>query len=84
MSSQVENLISKGAQVVIGSKKWCDKLGKRVFDKQIYLMGLNADTFRVSEWDELKSNWIGLPHADACNLNIFSRLPLDLPPYLKP
>jgi hypothetical protein len=32
--------------------------------------------------DQLKSNWIGLPHADACNLNIFSHLPLDLPPYL--
>lgn len=81
-SSRAEGLINKGSQVVIGSEKWSDKLGKRVFDKQVYLMGLNADAFKVSEWDGLKSNWIGLPHADSCNLNIFSRLPLDLPPYL--
>jgi hypothetical protein len=80
--SQVETLINKGSQVVIGSEGWYDKLGKKVFDKQVYLMGLNADAFGVSEWDELKSKWIGLPHADVCNLNIFSRLPLQLPSYL--
>jgi predicted dehydrogenase len=80
--SRAEDLINKGSQAIIGSEQWYYKLGKRVFDKRVHLMGLNADMFRVSEWEGLRSNWIGLSHADACNLNIFSRLSLDLPPYL--
>lgn len=80
--SKIENAVRKGALVVAGTKRWFERLNKDLLKKRIYLMGLNAEMLAVPEWNELKPRWIGVPHSAVCNVNIFSQLPLELPPYL--
>jgi predicted dehydrogenase len=72
----------KGGIAIIGSQRWYKFLRGQLSKDQTYFMGLSADTLTLPEWQELKSNWIDLPHSAEHNLNIFSCLPLDLPEYL--
>ena len=79
--SYFQAVTGKGGIAIIGSQRWYKFLRGQSKD-QTYFMGLSSDHLPLQEWQELKSNWIGLPHSAQHNLNIFSRLPLDLPEYL--
>lgn len=75
-------LIRKGGITVIGNQMCHQFLTGQLADGQIYYLGLNADNLQPKEWQELESNWIGLPHSSCRNLNIFSRIPIETPEYI--
>jgi predicted dehydrogenase len=78
----VKKAIERGNPVVIAKREWHRALKETLPEGLAYLVGLTAEDYPEDEWKSLESHWIGLPHPDVRNLNIFSRLPLDLPEYL--
>lgn len=78
----VKEGIKRGNPIVICGREWHRSL-MRILPKDLtYLVGMNADDWSEDEWESLKGHWVGLPHSDVGNLNVFSRLTLDLPDYL--
>ncbi len=80
--AHIENKTQEGAVAVIGSKDWLKYLRGKTTGNHAYSMGLHADNLRTEEWQELQRNWIGLPPSSLKNLDIFSRIPLELPEYV--
>lgn len=80
--SSANSFLRKGGTVVVGNDHWFQAISRNGFSKQIYFLGLDADNMRPFEWTEIRDSWIGLPHSELHNTNIFSRIPLDLPGYM--
>jgi predicted dehydrogenase len=81
--SEIQVWRKKGAVTVVGTLSWFNLLKQYVGRDNTYYLALNTEYLTSAEWIGLERNWIGLPHSELRNVNIFSGLPLEVPEYLK-
>ena len=81
--AQVRAKLKENVIVMISSPEWMDALADSLENEHICFVGLSAEKLSDNNWAALKDRWIGFPPSSIHQLNIFSRLPLETPSYLK-
>lgn len=81
--AEVKANLKENVIVMIGGSGWMDLFMDLLENEHIYFMGLSAEKLSDQNWAALKNRWIGFPPSGIHQLNIFSRLPLETPSYLK-
>ncbi|MEM7029537.1 MAG: Gfo/Idh/MocA family oxidoreductase [Chloroflexota bacterium] len=80
--SRCQNLQNQGASIVIANAGLATTAVESPSLESCYFFDIHPNRISAEHWQKFAANWIGLPHPDLHNLDIYSQLPLALPDYL--